>query len=223
LLGRNALVFAEVIPQVLAAAPEAILLVATNPVDVMTHVAHRISGLPVARVIGSGTILDTARFRALLGQHLGISPKSVHAYVLGEHGDSEVLCWTDATAGSIPVDECAEQLGRPLDEAARKAIDEAVRGAAYRIIAGKGATWYGIGGGLARLAQAIAADESVILTVSCRTKRVEEVEDVTLSLPRVVGAAGAGEPLRPRMKETERRALARSAAVLKEAIEGVRV
>ena len=138
----------------LAAAPETIILVATNPVDLMTRVATRIAGTP-QRVIGSGTILDTARFRALLGAHLQVSPKSVHAYVLGEHGNSEVLCWSVADVGSITVEEFGRQIGRPLDAAAKAAIDEGVRRAAYQIIEGKGATWYGIAGGLARIIQSI--------------------------------------------------------------------
>ncbi|MEZ5904599.1 MAG: hypothetical protein R3C69_05660 [Geminicoccaceae bacterium] len=137
LLARNTAVFAAIIPPVLGAAPGAVLLIATNPVDVMTMVATRLSGLPPARVIGSGTILDTARFRALLGQHLGVAPQSVHAHVLGEHGDSEVLCWSSADVGSILVSEYGRQVGRPLDDAARQRIDEGVRRAAYRIIEGK--------------------------------------------------------------------------------------
>src|SRR5512144_1000909 len=114
LLGRNADVFKAVVPRVLAAAAEAILVVATNPVDIMTQIATRISGLPPARVIGSGTILDTARFRSLLAEHLGIASHSTHAYVLGEHGDSEVLIWSGATAGNIPIRSFAAQVRAPI-------------------------------------------------------------------------------------------------------------
>ena len=123
LLDRNAAVFQEVVPQILAAAPAAVLVIATNPVDVMTQVATRISRLPPERVIGSGTILDTARFRALLGAHFEVSPKSVHAYVLGEHGDSEVLCWSVADVAGITVDKLARQIGRPLDDEVKARID----------------------------------------------------------------------------------------------------
>ncbi len=125
LLSRNAEVFAEIIPRVLSVAPRAILLVATNPLDVMTDIAARISGLPPGRVLGSGTTLDSARFRALLGQHLEISPKSVHAYVLGEHGDSEVLWWSGATVAGLPVIDMATQMGRPIDNAARRGSTKA--------------------------------------------------------------------------------------------------
>lgn len=223
LLERNAAVFAEIIPHILRHAADAILLIASNPVDVMTHVATTLSGLPVERVIGSGTILDTARFRALLAEHLGISPKSVHAYVLGEHGDSEVLGWSSADAASIPVDTFAIQRGRPLDAAARRAIDAAVRGAAYRIIEGKGATYYGIGAGLARIAHAIADDERVVLTLSQRTERVLDVDDVTLSLPRIVGARGVTGTLWPDLDQAERNALSGSARVLKDAADGIKL
>jgi L-lactate dehydrogenase len=119
LLSRNAEVFRSVVGNVLAAAPDAILLVATNPVDIMTDIATRLSGLDPARVIGSGTILDTARFRSLLGTHLGIAPQSVHAYVLGEHGDSEVLAWSAARAGSVPLRSFAAQVGAPLTDVRR--------------------------------------------------------------------------------------------------------
>jgi L-lactate dehydrogenase len=220
LLERNAAVFADVLPQVLDAAPDAILVVATNPVDVMTQIATRLSGLPPERVIGSGTILDTARFRALLGAHLGLSPKSVHAYVLGEHGDSEVLCWSLADAGGIPLDKLARQIGRPLDEAAKARIDQGVRRAAYRIIEGKGATWHGIAGGLARIIQAIGGNEDSVLTVSMLTEEVEGVGPIALSLPRVVARSGIARTLLPSLDPGERAALRRSAATIEEALAG---
>lgn len=221
LLERNAAVFAQIVPEVLRYAPDAVILVATNPVDIMTEIATRLSGLGPSRVLGSGTILDTARYRALLADFLGISPKSVHAWVLGEHGDSEVLCWSSAAVGAIPVDALARQHGRPLTETDRQVIDQGVRGAAYKIIAGKGATWFGIGGGIARIVQAIAADERAVLTVSTLTPEIEGVRDVALSLPRVVGAGGAGEALWPDLDQDERTALKRSAETLKAASAGL--
>lgn len=214
LLERNTAVFADVIGRVLDAAPNAILVVATNPVDIMTQVAQRLSGLPPGRCFGSGTILDTARFRSLLGAHLGVSSASVHAYVLGEHGDSEVLCWSSATAGTVPVGVVAAQYGRPLDDAARARIDEGVRRAAYSIIDGKGATWFGIGGGLCRIVQAIGGDEGSIQTLSVVEDSVEGVGPVALSLPRIVGAAGVTGTIMPHLDATERGALRHSAEVL---------
>jgi len=220
LLDRNARVFSDVVTSTLAVVPEAILVIATNPVDVMTQVATRISNLPPGRVIGSGTILDTARFRALLGEHLQISPNSVHAYVLGEHGDSEVLCWSMADAGGIAVEELARQLGRPLDDAARARIDEGVRRAAYTIIEGKGATWYGIAGGLTRIVQSIGGNENSVLTVSTVTEDIEGVGPVALSLPRAVGASGVVRTLWPTLRDDERAALKRSAEVIMAAMGG---
>ncbi len=216
LLERNAQVFVDVIPKVCQNAPNAILLIATNPVDVMTQVATRLSGLPPERVIGSGTILDTARFRALLGEYLGVSPQSVHAYVLGEHGDSEVLIWSEARVGGVSVFDFAKQINRPITEEVRKQIDDGVRFAAYRIIEGKGATYFGIGAGLARLARAILSDERAMLTVSILTEEVEGVAEVALSLPRIVGRQGVVTTLPVKLSEDERRALRKSAEILKQ-------
>jgi L-lactate dehydrogenase len=198
-------------------APETVFLIVSNPVDVMTQVVTRISGLRPERVIGSGTILDTARFRALLGDHLGVSPQSVHAYVLGEHGDSEVLVWSSAKVGGVPLAEFAEESGRALTEKIKSRIDDGVRRAAYRIIEGKGATYYGIGGGIARIARAIRDDERAVLTVSILTPEVEGIKEVTLSIPRVVGAAGVMTTLSPTLSEEEHTAFRNSAEILKEA------
>jgi L-lactate dehydrogenase len=216
LLSRNAEVFRTVVGHVRTAAPDAILLIATNPVDIMTDIATRLSGLPPARVIGSGTILDTARFRSLLGQHLGIAPQSLHAYVLGEHGDSEVLAWSAARAGSVPLRSFAAQVGAPLTDEVRARIDDRVRNAAYTIIAGKGATWYGIGAGLARIVRAIAVDEQAVFSVSIVTAEVEGVRDVALSVPRVVGTQGVTAQLFPELDAHEHAALERSARLLKD-------
>src|SRR5207248_11038186 len=143
LLQRNAEVFADVIPSVLKHAPDAVLVVASNPVDVMTHLAARFAakcGVPRGRVLGSGTTLDTARFRSLLGGHCGVDSHHVHAHVIGEHGDSEVLTWSLATVGGMPLDEFARLRGVDFSDAVREEIDRKVRGAAYTIIGGKGAT-----------------------------------------------------------------------------------
>lgn len=222
LLGRNAAVFREVVPRVCDAAPDAILLVVSNPVDILTAVTLEESELPRHRVLGSGTILDTARFRALLAEHLGVAPQSVHAYVVGEHGDSEVLLWSSAAVGGVPVAEAAGAMGRPLLPEVRSAIDDAVRRAAYRIIAGKGATYFGIGAAVARLVRAIRDDERAVFTVSALTERVAGLGGVPLSLPRVVGATGIVAELPPELSREEREALDRSARLLAETYEAVR-
>jgi len=168
-------------------------------------------------VIGSGTILDTARFRTLLGDYLRVAPQSVHAYVLGEHGDSEVLAWSSARVGGVPLADFAEENGRVIDEDMRACIDEGVRRAAYRIIEGKGATYYGIAGGVTRIVHAIRDDERTVLTVSMLSENVEGIQEVCLSLPRVVGAGGVQTTLQPVLCEEEHQALRNSAEILKKA------
>jgi len=223
LLARNAEVFRAVIGETLRAAPDSILIIASNPVDIMTDIAQRLSGLPPERVIGSGTILDTARFRTLVGRHLGISPQSVHGYVLGEHGDSEVLAWSNARAGSVPLATFAAQVGSAITEDVRAQIDDQVRNAAYQIINGKGATWFGIGGGLARIVKAIARDQSAVLSVSIRTPEIAGVSGATLSLPRVVRRSGVSATLHPDLDATETAALASSAQMLADLAASVQI
>lgn len=221
LLARNARVFGEVIGRVMEYAPEALLLVATNPVDIMTAVACRLSGLPAGRVFGSGTILDTARFRTLIAEHAGVAAQSVHAYVLGEHGDSEVLVWSSAHIGGLPVEAFSAQMGRPLTPEAKASIDDAVRRAAYRIIEGKGATYYGIGAGIAHLVRVIRDDARAVLTVSAPLPDGGPLRGSCLSLPRVVGAAGILQTVHPRLAREEQEAIEQSARVLAEAAEAI--
>lgn len=215
LLGRNTDVFRQIVGEVLAVVSNPILLVASNPVDAITFITQRLSGLPPQRVIGSGTILDTARFRSLIARHLGISPQSIHADVIGEHGDSEVLVWESARASSVDLASFAEQIGVPLTEKIRAEIDDNVRNAAYKIIEGKGATYYGIGAGIARIVRAIARDEGAVLTVSLVTDHVAGVEQVALSLPRVIGADGVVVDMLPDLSAKENAALKHGAELLK--------
>ena len=213
LLERNVKVFQNVVPQVLKYAPDSILLIVSNPVDIMTQVVTKISGVSPHRIIGSGTILDTARFRTLLAEHLNIAPHSVHAYVLGEHGDSEVLAWSLGKVGGVPIEEFATQIGRPITDEVKAEIDEGVRRAAYRIIEGKGATYYGIGAGIARIARAIGDDEGAVLTLS----NVEGYGGICLSLPRVLSSKGIETTIQPMLSNEETEELIRSAEILKAA------
>jgi len=217
LLERNTAVFQEVMARLRPHAPGAILVVATNPVDLITQIVLRLSGLPPDRVVGSGTILDTARFRALLGEYLGIAPQSVHAYVLGEHGDSEVLIWSSARAGGVPLETFAQQTGRGLTPEVKSRIDDGVRRAAYRIIAGKRATYYGIGAGLSRIVKAIRDDERVVLTLSAFDGHLRGFAPVCFSLPRVLGAEGVRATLLPPLDRAEKAALRRSTEILHQA------
>jgi L-lactate dehydrogenase len=224
LLERNAAVFQEVLHQILTYAPDAILLVATNPVDVMTHLAaHYAAGLgvPSHRVIGSGTTLDTARFRTLLGSHFGVDPHHVHGYVIGEHGDSEVLTWSLVTIGGMTLEAFCRLRDMCLDEDVQQAIDRKVRQAAYHIIAGKGATYYGIGGALARIVDVIVHDQRAILTLCTPMSDVAGITDVTVSLPHLVGGEGILTTFPLPLSEEELAALAASARVIRNAIDAM--
>ena len=222
LLGRNAEVFKQVIPSILQYAPDAMLLVATNPVDVMTHLAARYAGeigVPSSRVIGSGTTLDTARLRSLIGRKLNIDSQHIHAYVLGEHGDSEVIPWSLVTVGGIPLEKfCANgEISICPDDYA--AIDEKVRRAAYHIIEGKGATYYGIGSAIARIVEVILQGERSILTVCTPIENVAGVKNVTVSLPNLVGGEGIIQTFYPNLNQAETSALHNSAHIVRSVID----
>lgn len=226
LLERNAAVFADVVPAVLKSAPDAVLVVATNPVDVMTHLTAHFAaklGVPSHRVIGSGTTLDTARFRTLLGTRLGVDSHHVHGYVIGEHGDSEVLTWSLTAVAGLGLDEFCQVRGLTLGTDERAEIDQRVRRAAYHIIQGKGATYYGIGSALARIVDVVLHDQRAVLTVCSPTAEVAGVRNVTLSLPRIVGGAGLIASMPLSLDETEQAALQRSAEVLHDAIASLKL
>lgn len=222
LLKRNAAVFKDVIPSILDQASDSILVVATNPLDIMTYLAAHYakdSGVPGSRIIGTGTMLDTARFRSLLGESIGVDPQHVHGYVVGEHGDSEVLTWSLVAVGSMHLKEFCEFHGLPLDEKFKQDIDSRVRNAAYHIIEGKGATYYGIGSALAKLADVILHDQRSILTVSTPLKDIEELPDVAVSLPHLIGGEGVMAAFSLPLDKKEKDLLGESARVVREALD----
>lgn len=215
LVKKNTAIFKSIVPQVAQHNPNGIILVATNPVDVLSYVAWKLSGLPAARIIGSGTILDTARFRYLLSQYYGVDPRSVHAYIIGEHGDSEVPVWSLANiAGMRLTDFCCLQDVK-FDQAKMDEIFVQTRDAAYDIIQRKGATYYAIGAGLMRIVEAILRDQSTVLSVSSLIDRYYGIDDVYLSLPAIVDRGGVEALLRLPLEEMEIVGLRRSAEVLK--------
>ncbi len=216
LLERNIEILKSVISQIMQFAPETIILVASNPVDIMTYYTLKISGLDKTKVFGSGTILDTSRFRTLLGEHLGVSSKSIHAHVLGEHGDSEVLIWSNADAGTIALETLGKELNKPFNIEIKMAIDDNVRNAAYKIIEGKNATYYGIAGGLSRICQAISTNENAILTISSLHDEIEGVKNVCLSLPSIINKNGIEKVLYPNLSAEEHILLKASAEKLKD-------
>lgn len=218
LVKKNAGIFRQIVPQIARHNPDGIILVTTNPVDVLAYVAWKLSGLPAQRVIGSGTILDTARFRYLLSQHYGVDPRSVHALIIGEHGDSEVPVWSLANiAGMRLKDFCCFQ-DVMYDQAKLDDIFRQTRDAAYHIIERKGATYYAIGAGLVRVVEAILRDQSTVLSVSTLIDKYYGIDDVYLSLPAVVDRGGIEGVLRLALDDSETIGLRRSAEVLKSTI-----
>jgi L-lactate dehydrogenase len=219
LIAKNYAIFRQIIPTIARHNPGGIILVATNPVDVLTYASLRLSGLPPERVIGSGTILDTARFRYLLSQHFGVDPRSIHATIIGEHGDSEVPVWSLANiAGMRLADYCAAH-GMHLDEAAMQAIFEQTRDAAYHIIQRKGATYYAVAAGLMRIVEAVLRDQRTVLSVSSLITDYYGISDVCLSLPTIIDRGGVEQVLRLALSPAEQEGLRRSAAVLRASIE----
>jgi L-lactate dehydrogenase len=215
LLGRNAAIFRSIIPEVVKHNPDGIILIATNPVDILTFISMEVSALPFSRVIGSGTILDTSRFRFLLGQYYGVDTRSVHAYIVGEHGDSEIPLWSLANIGGVRLQEFAPLRNKSYDQEEMNKLFVSVRDAAYEIIKRKGATYYAIGLGLLSIVEAILGDYRSVLSVSTLMMGQYGVSDICLSLPCVVGANGIEEILMLNLSKEEEEGFRASAAKLK--------
>jgi L-lactate dehydrogenase len=215
---ENAAIWRDIVPAISRHNPKGILLVATNPVDVLTYAAWKLSGLPAARVVGSGTILDTARFRFLLSQHFGVDASSVHAYIIGEHGDSEVPVWSLANIAGMRLPDYCRAQGVSFEPKHMRDIFESTRDAAYRIIERKGATYYAVAAGLMRIAQAILRHQSTVLSVSSLIDSYYDICDVCFSLPTVLDSGGIRNVLRLDLGKDEAASLRQSAAVLKKTI-----
>ncbi len=218
LVDKNAAIFRQIVPEVVRHNPDGILLIATNPVDVMTYVAWRLSGLPAQRVIGSGTILDTARFLSLLSQRFEVDPRSVHAWIIGEHGDSEVPVWSLANIAGLGLSRFCALHDCEFDQQAMDDIFIQTRDAAYHIVKRKGATYYAVAAGLMRIVEAILRDQSTVLSVSSLIEDYCGISDVCLSLPTVVDRGGVARVLRLDLSPQEIEGLRRSAAVLQATI-----
>lgn len=218
LLRNNAAILERTLAPVLKYIEDTILVVAANPVDTLTYLAWRMTGLPSNQVIGSGTILDTARFRFLIGQHFEIEPHSIHAYIIGEHGDSQVPVWSLANIAGVRLDEYASLNGRSLAAACRDRIAENTRRAACEIIRRKGATYYAIAAGLVRIIEAIVRDENSVLTVSGIVNGSHGLHDVAISLPRVINRQGIASTLTLPLSDNETAGLQGSAQILHDVI-----
>lgn len=218
LVQRNYGIFQGIIPEIVQNNPDGLILVAANPVDILSYATWKISGLPSDRVIGSGTILDTARFRYLLSQYARVDPHSVHAYIIGEHGDSEVPAWSLANIAGMDLQDYFKANCRECDKDVFDRIFQATRDAAYQIIQRKGSTFYAIASGLLRICEAILRDQDTVISVSTLINGYLGVNDVYLSLPCVVGRSGIKQVLQLPINEKEKEGFIQSAKVMRETI-----
>lgn len=219
LLHRNRVILSSIIEQLTAANKDAVLLIVSNPVDVLTCMAQQLSGLPAGHVIGSGTVLDTARLKYLVGQKLGVDSRNVHAFIIGEHGDSELAVWSSANISGVDLDDYCRITGVADPATMLQQIYENVRDAAYTIIESKGATYYGIGMAVRRIAEAIVRDEHSVLPVSSLIQGHYGVDGICLGLPSIVGKNGVESVLDIPLSAEELSKLQSSAQKMKALIE----
>lgn len=221
LVQKNVRIFKSIIPEIARRDYQGIVLVVSNPVDILTYVTLKLSGLPAHRVIGSGTVLDTARFKYILGEHLGVDPRNVHVRIIGEHGDSEIAVWSTANVSGIPVNDFCELRGHFQHEESMQRIADDVKNSAYEIISKKKATYYGIAMSVKRICEAIVRDEKPILPVSNYLDGSYGLSDVVLSMPAVVGKDGIEYQVPAPLDEDEQARLHASADALKDVIAGL--
>ncbi|MBP5151471.1 MAG: L-lactate dehydrogenase [Lachnospiraceae bacterium] len=219
LVKKNVGIFKSMIPEIAKYNKDGILLIVANPVDVLTFAAQKLSGFPENRVFGSGTVLDTARFKFLLGEHLAVDSRSIHAFIIGEHGDSEIAAWSSANVSGVPINNFCEMRGHFEHDRAMDEIAENVKNSAYRIIEKKGATYYGIAMSVRRICEAIMRDEKSILPVSTIKHGEYGIDGVALSMPAIVGRTGVEGYAPIELSESELKALQTSAATLKKVLE----
>ena len=221
LVQKNTAIYQSIIPEIVKRDFGGILLIVSNPVDILTYVALKLSGLPEKRVLGSGTVLDTARLKYALGEHLGVDSRSVHSFIIGEHGDSEIAAWSSTNVSGIPLNEFCEMRGHFNHDAAMDAIAEKVKNSAYEIISKKQATYYGIAMSVKRICECIVRNERSILPVSAMMHGEYGIEDITLSMPAIVGIGGVETHVPIALSEEEAEKLVESAKKLNEVAKGL--
>lgn len=221
LVQKNTAIYQCIIPEIVKRDFGGILLIVSNPVDILTYVALKLSGLPENRVLGSGTVLDTARLKYALGEHLGVDSRSVHSFIIGEHGDSEIAAWSSTNVSGIPLNDFCEMRGHFNHDAAMDAIAEKVKNSAYEIISKKQATYYGIAMSVKRICECIVRNERSILPVSAMMHGEYGIEDITLSMPAIVGIGGVETHVPIALSEEEAEKLVESAKKLKEVAKGL--
>ena len=216
LVQKNVSIFKSIIPEISRRKCEGVLLIVSNPVDILTYVAQKLSGFPVNRVIGSGTVLDTARLKSMLSEHLDIDSRTVHAFIIGEHGDSELAAWSSAAVSGVPLSKFCEMRGHFNHDESERHIQEMVKNSAYEIIERKKATYYGVAMAVRRICEAIARDEKSILSVSSLMQGQYGLKDICLSMPTIVGSDGVEEKVPISLDEDEITKLMALAEALKE-------
>lgn len=221
LVKKNAAIFRSIMPEIEKRNYKGILLIVANPVDILTYIAVKLSGLPVKKVIGSGTVLDTARLKYLLGEHLQVDNRSIHTFIIGEHGDSEFATWSSTNISGVPLHDFCVMRGHHDHDAAMKKLEDGVRNSAYEIIKRKHATYYGIAMAVKRICEAIIRDEKSVLPVSSLMNGEYGISDVALSVPAIVGKDGVEDILPVRLSYEEQKKLRESAEVLKGVIHDV--
>ena len=221
LIGRNIAILKSILDEIRSRPFKGILLIVSNPVDVLTYAAWKLSGYPKERVIGSGTVLDTGRLKQLLGAELSVDSRNIHAFIVGEHGDSELAVWSGANVSGLDLDGFCRLRGKELHTADMEAMLREIRGSADEIIRRKGATYYGIAMAVGRIAECIVKDEHAVLPISVVLEGAYGLENVALSIPSVVGKAGLEKILEIPLSEPERSAMYESARQLREVIDGL--
>lgn len=221
LVYKNVAIYKSIIPEIASRDYQGILLVVSNPVDILTYTAIKLSGLPENRVIGSGTVLDTARLKYALGEHLSVDSRSVHSFIIGEHGDSEIAAWSSTNVSGIPLNDFCEMRGHFNHEASMEEIANQVKNSAYEIIAKKHATYYGIAMSVKRICECIMRDEKSILPISTIMHGEYGIENIALSMPAIVGANGVETHVPISLNEEEAQKLKESADALKKVIDGL--
>lgn len=223
LVKKNVSIFKSIIPEIAKRNSDCILLIVANPVDILTYAALKISGMPENRVFGSGTVLDTARLKYLLGEHLGVDSRSVHAYIIGEHGDSEIAAWSSVNISGVPLDRFCAMKGHFHHEEAMQRIADEVKNSAYRIIEKKGATYYGIAMSVRRICEAVMRNEKSILPLSVMQHGEFGVSDIALSTPVIVGSGGVEGMVPIQLDASEREKFLKSAEALRKVIDEAQI
>lgn len=221
LVQKNVAIYKSIIPEIAKRNYEGILLIVSNPVDILTYVAQKLSGLPERRVIGSGTVLDTARLKYALSQHLNVDSRNIHSFIIGEHGDSEIAAWSSTNISGVPLDDFLEMRGHMHPDMDKQEIAEKVKNSAYDIIAKKHATYYGIAMSVRRICECIVRDEKSILPISTMMHGDFGIEDVCLSMPTILSTEGVETHIPIELSEKEHTSLKKSADTLKNIIAGL--